>query len=72
MKHIGVSPLTGHIFQGNVNKTKTAFVGDKKDITSQVLRAIIEKAEFHGGKFEINGGDRVWTVTVKETTGVKP
>ncbi len=24
----------------------------------------IEKAEYHGGAFEINGGDDVWDVTV--------
>lgn len=27
---------------------------------------MIEKAEFHGGTFEIEGGDKKWTVTVSE------
>lgn len=64
--HIGVSPLTGSIFQGRVNKDGNAFVGVKRDITSDVLRAVIEKAEFHGGSFEIQGGGEKWTVTVKK------
>ena len=62
--HIGVSPLTGRIFRGRVNKAGDAFVGEKTDITSDVLRAVIEKAEFHGGSFEIEGGGRKWAVTV--------
>jgi hypothetical protein len=66
MTHIGVSPLTGHIFQGKLNKAGNSFTDSKKDITNQVLRVIIEKADFHGGEFEVRGGDRLWTVTVKE------
>lgn len=61
---IHVSPLTGQIFQGRVNKTQNAFVGNKKDVTSDVLRAVIEKADFHGGTFEIAGGELKWSVTV--------
>ena len=64
--HIGVSPLTGDVFQGRLNKAGNAFTDGKQDITNQILRVIIEKAEFHGGEFEIRGGDRLWTVTVKE------
>jgi hypothetical protein len=66
--HIGTSPLTGRIFQGRVNRAGTAFVGDKKDVTSQVLKAVIDKAEFHGGEFDIEGGGQKWMVTVKEVT----
>ena len=62
--HIGVSPLTGRVFRGRVNKAGNAFVGEKQDITSEVLRAVVEKAEFHGGTFEIEGGGKKWTVTV--------
>jgi hypothetical protein len=34
---------------------------------------VIEKAEFHGGSFEIEGGGQKWTVTVvkEPTPGVK-
>ena len=62
--HIGVSPLTGRIFRGRLNKQGNAFVGDKVDVTSDVLRVVIEKAEFHGGSFEIEGGGKKWKVTV--------
>ena len=61
---IAVSPLTGRIHQGRVNKSGNAFVGEKRDVTSDVLQAVIEKAEFHGGSFEIEGGGQKWTVTV--------
>lgn len=63
---IAVSPLTGRIHQGRVNKDGSAFVGEKRDVTSDVLRAFIEKAQFHGGTFEIEGGTKKWTVTVAE------
>ena len=67
---IAVSPLTGRIHQGRVNRRGDAFVGQKKDVTSDVLQAVIEKAQFHGGAFEIEGGGRRWNVTVKEVAGV--
>ena len=54
---IATSPLSGRIFQGRVDKTGSHFVGNKKDVTSDVLRAIIEKADYHGGEFEIEGSD---------------
>jgi hypothetical protein len=63
---IACSPLTGRIFSGRVNSKLQAFVGQKKDVTSDVLEALIGKAEFHGGTFEIEGGGRKWTVTVTE------
>lgn len=67
-EHIATSPLTGRIYAGRVNKAGVAFVGQKRDVTSDVLRAVIEKAEFHGGKFDIEGGGRKWLVTVAEVT----
>lgn len=63
-QRIAVSPLTGRIHQGRVNRGGTAFVGEKRDVTSDVLCAVIEKAQFHGGSFEIEGGGQKWTVTV--------
>jgi len=62
---IATSPLTGRIYAGKVNKAGTAFVGSKRDVTSDVLRAVIEKAEFHGGSFDIEGGGQKWIVTVQ-------
>jgi hypothetical protein len=67
--HLAVSPLTGRIFQGRLNKGGDAYVGEKKDVTSSVLRCVIEKAEFHGGEFEIEGGGRKWAVQVVECVG---
>jgi hypothetical protein len=67
-ERIATSPLTGRIHAGRVNKAGNAFVGEKRDVTSDVLRAVIEKAEFHGGKFDIGGGDRKWLVTVVEVS----
>jgi hypothetical protein len=64
--HIGTSPLTGRIFQGRVNKSGNAFTGEKKDVTSSVLKAVIDKAEYHGGSFDIEGDGRKWVVTVRE------
>lgn len=61
---IATSPLTGRIYSGRTNKGGTAFVGEKKDVTSEVLKAIIDKAEHHGGSFEIEGAGQKWTVTV--------
>ena len=64
---IACSPLTGRIHTGRVDKTGSHFVGQKQDVTSDVLRCVIEKAEFHGGTFEIKAGDKSWTVTVEAT-----
>ena len=52
---------------GRVNKAGNAFIGEKTDVTSQVLQAVIEKAQFHGGQFKIEGGGRKWLVTVTES-----
>lgn len=62
---IAVSPLTGRIHQGRVNKKGDAFVGEKRDVTSDVLRAVVEKAALHGGSFEIEGCGKKWTVIVQ-------
>ena len=65
---IACSPLTGRIHSGRVNKQGTAFVGEKKDVTSDVMCCVIEKAQFHGGSFVIEGGGEKWTVTVSKET----
>lgn len=61
---IACTALTGRIVQGRLNAAGNAFTGVKKDITSDVLKAVIDKAAFHGGEFEIVSGDEKWTVTV--------
>lgn len=68
-KRLACSPLTGTIFLGTVNKAGNAFIGTKADVTSDFLRAVIEKADCHGGQFDIQAGNEKWTVTVtKEPT----
>lgn len=61
---IATSPLTGRIYSGRASKDGSYFVGDKKDVTSEVLKAILDKAAFHGGLFEIVAGDDKWIVKV--------
>ena len=63
-KRLACGPLTGTIFLGTVNKSGTAFIGAKADVTSDFLRAVIEKAEYHGGQFDIQTGNEKWVVTV--------
>lgn len=64
MNRIACTALTGRIVMGRVNKEGSAFTSEKKDVTSDVLKAVIDKAAFHGGSFEICGGNEKWTVTV--------
>ncbi len=64
MKRIATSPLTGRIFSGRVSKDGSHFVGEKQDVTSDVLKALIDKAEYHGGTFDIEGGGTKFVVTV--------
>jgi hypothetical protein len=40
---IQCSPLTGTIYAGRVNKSGTAWAGQKADVTSDVLGAVIQK-----------------------------
>ena len=70
MSYLAVSPLTGTIFLGRLNAKRNAFVGEKRDMTSDFLRCVIEKAEFHGGSFEINCSDGgSFVVAVTKATG---
>ena len=63
-KRLACSPLTGTIFLGTVDKNGNAFIGTKADVTSDFLRAVIEKADYHGGQFDIQTGNEKWVVTV--------
>lgn len=63
-QRIATAALTGRIYMGRTNKAGNAFSGQKKDVTSDVLKAVIDKAEYHGGTFEIEGGTEKWSVTV--------
>ena len=65
---IATSPMTGRIYMGRLNKKGNAFLDGKEDATSDVLRAVIEKAEYHGGAFDIQAGDDKWEITVVKVT----
>ena len=65
---IACTALTGRIVSGRVNKEGNAFTGQKKDVTSDVLKAVIDKAAFYGGSFEVEGGNEKWLVTVTRAT----
>ena len=70
---IACSPLTGHIFMGRVNAKEDAFVGQKRDVTSDVLGAILDKARFHGGSFDIQRQDgQRWIVSVQPERAAEP
>lgn len=71
---IACSPLTGRIFSGRVNTAGDAFTGPKKDVTSEVLKAIIEKANYHGGDFtvEADGVPRYRVYVTKLTAEREP
>lgn len=62
---IACSPLTGRILMGRLNKAQDTFVSEPTDVTSDFCRALVEKAEFHGGVFVLTGsnGDS-WEVAV--------
>ncbi|WP_219209483.1 DUF7446 family protein [Variovorax boronicumulans] len=68
---IACTALTGRIVQGRVNAAGNTFTGVKKDITSDVLKAVIDKAAFHGGTFEIVGDGKKWDVTVTEVAATQ-
>ena len=61
---LGLSPITGSIYSGTIKGDM--WVGKKTDVTSDFLRCVLEKANYHGGEFEIRGGGKLFTVTVVE------
>ena len=62
--------LNGRIMAGHPDsKGKYLTEGSRQDVTSDFMKCLVEKAEFHGGEFNIIGADQKWTVTV---TKVKP
>ena len=42
VKKMGVSPITNHIYYGNVNEEKGLWVGEKKDVTDMAIAAVFE------------------------------
>lgn len=64
---IACAGISGRIIAGRVNKAGTAFTGTPKDVTSDVLKAVIDKLRHHGGEFEITcDGKVVATLKLEE------
>lgn len=67
---IACTALTGRIMLGRVSKSGLDYVGDPVDVTSDVLKAIIDKLEFHGDSMPIScDGKVIATITL---TKVQP
>lgn len=64
---IACAGISGRIIQGRVNKAGDSFVGQTKDVTSDVLKAMIDKLQHHGGSFDVTSdGEVVATITLAE------
>lgn len=63
------SPLSEHVFVGDLRKGKNNCVNNKKDVTSDFLGCIID---FYGG-YEgiITHGEDTYKITVKKVSGIK-
>ena len=53
-RRIACAGLSGRIMQGRVSADGKSFIGETKDVTSDVLSSIIVKLKYHGGSFTIN------------------
>lgn len=57
--------LTGRVLAGHPNaKGNYLTEGSRQDVTSDFMKCLIEKSEFHGGQFDIVSGEDKWVVTV--------
>ncbi|WP_313461530.1 hypothetical protein [Pseudomonas nitroreducens] len=67
MTRIACTALTGRIMAGRVSKNGLNFTGTPKDVTSDVLKAVIDKLKHHGGSFDITcDGAVVATLRLEE------
>lgn len=67
MNRIACTALTGRIMSGRVNKAGDSFTGTPKDVTSDVLKAVIDKLKNHGGSLDITcDGAVVATLRLEE------
>ncbi|NMZ73831.1 hypothetical protein HBO32_12020 [Pseudomonas nitroreducens] len=67
MTRIACTALAGRIMAGRVNKAGDSFTGTPKDVTSDVLKAVIDKLKHHGGQFDITcNGAVVATLRLEE------
>lgn len=62
-----VTALAGRVVAGHQNSKGTDITdGSRQDVTSDFMRAVIDKSEYHGGTFVIEGDARKWNVIVEE------
>lgn len=62
---IAVTALTGRVVAGKETADgKGITEGSRQDVTSDFMKAVIDKADYHGGYFVIEGGGQKWRVTV--------
>lgn len=62
---IACAGISGRILQGRVGADRKSFVGTPKDITSDVLAAVIDKLKHHGGSFTVNcNGEPIAVLTL--------
>ncbi|BAP80956.1 hypothetical protein MT1_3781 [Pseudomonas sp. MT-1] len=62
-----VTALGGRIMAGHTNKAGTQLTeGSRQDVTSDFMKCLLQKAEHHGGGFEILGDGKSWDVTIRE------
>lgn len=67
MNRIACTGIGGRIMAGRVSKDGMAFTGTPKDVTSDVLKAVIDKLKHHGGSFETTcNGAVVATLRLEE------
>ena len=64
---IACTGISGRILQGRVTADGKSFSGQTKDVTSDVLAAVIDKLKHHGGSFTINcNGEPVATLALSD------
>lgn len=64
-----MTALNGRIMAGHPNAQGNYITeGSHQDVTSDFMKCLIEKSEFHKGEFDIVGGDEKWSVTVKKVS----
>ncbi|WP_275628969.1 hypothetical protein [Pseudomonas sp. 273] len=67
MIRIACTAIAGRIMAGRVNRAGDSFTGTPKDVTSDVLKAVIDKLKHHGGSFDITcDGAVVATLRLEE------
>lgn len=66
MNHrIACAGISGRILLGKVSKDKLSFVGTPADVTSDVIKAMMDKLVHHGGTMDITeDGKAVATITL--------